>query len=277
MSWISSHDNFNGVHFMPRPLSAFALLLISLPLFAAQPAQVMLFGTFHFKDAGLDTVKVKDIDIFTEANQAYLEGLTQRLQGFKPTRVLLEYNPENDGLINGRYREYLAGNYELPANEIYQLGFRIAKLAGHERVYSFDNRDVEWRAEAMFEYAKKHGSPEMKTFNEIIESYTAEDEQARATMSLKQLLQRQNDPENERLNMDLYLATNSIGAGDGYAGAVASASWWERNFYMYANIQKLAAPGERVIAIGGTGHMAILKQLLAIDRRLEAVPVDPYF
>ena len=262
---------------MSRFLTALILSLISVPLPAAQPAQVMLFGTFHFKDAGLDTVKVKDIDIFTGENQAYLEALTQRLQGFKPTRVLLEYNPDNDEAINERYREYLAGNYELGANEIYQLGFRIAKLAGHERVYSFDNREVGWEAEAMFEYAKKHDSPEMTTFNQIIETFTAESEQARATMSLKQLLQRQNDPENERMNMDLYLATNAIGAGDGYSGAISSASWWERNFYMYANIQKLAEPGERIIAIGGTGHMAILKQLLAIDRRLEGVPVDPYF
>ena len=266
---------------MPRlPIAivcSLILSLIPLPLLAAQPAQVMLFGTFHFKDAGLDTVKVKDIDVFTAANQAYLEALTQRLQGFKPTRVLLEYNPENDELINERYREYLAGNYELGANEIYQLGFRIAKLAGHERVYSFDNREVGWQAEPMFEYAKENDSPEMKNFNKIIETYTAEDEQARASMSLKELLLRQNDPANERLNMDLYLATNSIGAGDGYAGAAATASWWERNFYMYANIQQLAEPGERVIAIGGTGHIAILKQLLAIDKRLEGVPVDPYF
>lgn len=262
---------------MPRLLIAFALLLISLPLMAAQPAQVMLFGTFHFKDAGLDVVKSKDIDIFTGENQAYLKTLTQSLQGFKPTRVLLEYNPENDELMNERYREYLAGNYELPANEIYQLGFRIAKLAGHERVYSFDNRNVEWRAEAMYEYAEKHDSPQMKSFNEIIEAHSAENDQARATMSLKELLQRQNDPDNDRKNMDLYLATNSIGVGDGYSGAAASASWWERNFYMYANIQKLATPGERVIAIGGSGHMAILKQLLAIDGRLEGVSVNSYF
>lgn len=266
---------------MPRLLIALALSLalslFSFPLLAAQPAQVMLFGTFHFKDAGLDTVKVKDIDIFTGENQAYLEALTQRLQGFKPTRVLLEYSPESDELVNERYREYLAGNYELGANEIYQLGFRIAKLAGHERVYSFDYRGVEWEAEAMYEYAEQHDSPEMKAHNEFIESYTAESEQARATMSLKQLLQRQNDPDADRSNMDLYLATNAIGAGDGYSGAVAAASWWKRNFFMYANIQKLAAPGERVIAIGGSGHMAILKQLLAIDRRLKGVAVDSYF
>jgi len=143
-------------------------------------------------------------------------------------------------------------------------------------VIRFDNRDVEWQAEAMYEYARQHDSPEMKAHNEFIKSYTAESEQARATMSLKELLQRQNDFENERMNMDLYLATNSIGVGDGYSGAVSTASWWERNFYMYANIQKLAVPGERVIAIGGSGHMAILKQLLAIDSRLEGISVDSY-
>lgn len=266
---------------MPRLLIVLTLSLAfslnSHQLPAAHPAQVMLFGTFHFQDAGKDVVKVKDIDIFTQENQAYLEALTQRLAGFKPTRVLLEYSPENDELINERYREYLAGNFELPANEIYQLGFRIAKLAGRARVYSFDNRDVNWEAEALFEYAKRHDSPQMDTFNEIIQTYTAKDEQARTTLTLKELLQRQNDPDADRSNMDLYLSTNSIGAGDGYAGADATASWWKRNFYMYANIQQLAEPGQRIIAIGGSGHTAILKQLLAIDKRLEGVSVDPYF
>lgn len=261
---------------MHKLLIALVLSLISLPLLAAQPAQVMLFGVFHFQDAGLDVVKPEDIDIFAEENQAYLEGLAERLQGYKPTRVLLEYHPENDELINERYREYLAGNYKLPANEIYQLGFRIAKQAGLERVYSFDNRDVEWQAEEMFEYARKHDSPQMNTFNEIIQAYTAEDEQARKTLSLKELLGRQNDPDADRLNMSLYLATNSIGAGDGFAGANSTASWWKRNFYMYANIQTLAEPGQRIIAIGGSGHMAILKQMLAIDQQLEGVPVNPF-
>jgi len=41
--------------------------------------------------------------------------------------------------------------------------------------------------------------------------------------------------------------------------------------------QLVAKPGERIIAIGGSGHMAILKQLLEIDRRLEAVGVENYF
>jgi len=250
--------------------------LLPVALHAAEPAQVMLFGVFHFQDAGLDVVKSKDFDVMTPESQAYLQDLAQRLAQFKPTRVALEYDVVDDEKINQRYQEYLAGNYQLPANEIYQLGFRIAKQAGNARVYGFDNHDVEWEADVMFEYAKQHDSPQMNHFNEIIQTFTEEDEQARSTLPLSELLRRTNDDELDRMNMDLYLATNSIGAGDGYSGAVASASWWARNFRMYANIQQLAGPGERVIAIGGAGHTAILKQLLKIDGRLEGVAIDPY-
>jgi hypothetical protein len=263
----------------PRPFILSLLLIalfLALPLHAAEPARVLLLGTFHFEDAGQDVVQPERFDVLAPESQAYLQGLAERLAGFKPTRILLEYAPEDDATINQRYRDYLAGQFELPANEIYQLGFRAAQRAGLARVHAFDNREVEWRAEPMFDYAKAHDSPELAAFNEIIQAFTAEDAAARKTQPLRELLRRANDPALDRMNMDLYLATNAIGAGDGYAGAEASASWWARNFRMYANIQQLAGPGERVIVIAGQGHTAILKQLLAIDRRLEAVDVDDY-
>jgi hypothetical protein len=266
------------LHLSTRLLSAL-ILSISLSCVAAQadePAQVMLFGTFHFQDAGLDVVKLKDVNVMTAESQEYLQGLAERLASFEPTRVLLEYNPDNEELMNERYQAYLAGEFELPTNEIYQLGFRIAKLAGNTRVYSFDNREIEWQAEALFEYAKENNSPEMDTHNEMMRALTEEGEQARANLSLGELLVRVNNPEQERINMDSYLVTNAIGANDGYSGATASASWWERNFRMYANIQQQATPGQRIIALGGAGHTAILKQLLQIDSRLQGVDVIPY-
>jgi len=251
--------------------------LTALPVLAEETAQVMLLGTFHFQDAGMDVVKPTDIDIFSEDSQSYLHEFATRLAAYRPSRVLLEYASDDDEIINQRYREYRAGTFELPANEIYQLGFRIARQAGHERVYGFDQRDVEWQAEAMFEYAKEHGSPEMEVFNEIISRLSADDRQARESMSLRELLVRVNQPQMERINMDLYLATNAVGAEDGYSGADAAASWWHRNFRMYANIQRLAQPKDRLIVIGGSGHIAILRQLLSIDRSLQAVSADPYF
>ena len=243
----------------------------------ASPAQVMLIGTFHFDNPGLDTVKVSDTDITTEESQQFLQDFAKRLAAFKPTHILLEYNPKNEALLNQRYNDYLAGSYELGINEIYQLGFRIAKAAGLKGVQSFDHRELSWEAEPMFEYAKQHDSPEMAAFNEIIADITKAEEQARASMGLGELLKRSNDIEQDRINMDLYLATNSIGVRDGYSGADSTASWWQRNFRMYANIQQVAKPGARIIAIGGSGHTAILKQLLKTDQRLVGVEVDGYF
>ena len=262
---------------MKKILVTLLTLVFSITIHASEPAQVMLIGTFHFKNPGKDVVKVTDVDIFTEESQQYLQAFAQRVAAFRPTHILLEYNPENESLINQRYSDYLAGNYELGANEIYQLGFRIAKAAGLKGVQSFDHRELNWEAEPMFEYAKQHDSPEMAAFNEIIADHTKGEEQARASMGLGELLKRSNDPVQDRKNMDLYLATNSIGVRDGYSGADATASWWQRNFRMYANIQQVAKPGERIIAIGGSGHTAILKQLLKTDQRLVGVEVDGYF
>ena len=95
-------------------------------------------------------------------------------------------------------------------------------------------------------------------------------------MSLPQLLRLHTDPARDAFNKGLYLRTNDIDAGGGFAGADASASWWHRNFRMYANLQKAAAPGRRVIAVAGQGHTAILKDLLADDAQRQAEDVAGY-
>ncbi len=242
---------------------------------AIDAAKVMILGTFHFKDAGLDSVKVEDFNIMSPASQTYLSELTDRLAEFAPTKVLVEYEVSKDPDYFAKYRQYLDGDLALPANEIYQLGFRIAKKAGLDQLHGFDERAAGWEAEPMFEYGKAHQAPEMDQFEAVIAKITEDESQARKTKNLQELLLRQNSADSERANMDIYLLTNSIGAHDGYAGADAAASWWRRNFRMYANLQHIAEPGERLLVIGGTGHTAILKQLLAIDQRLTGVDVTP--
>jgi hypothetical protein len=262
---------------MNKCFAVFLAMIASWQLRADEPAQIMLIGTFHFSNPGRDTVKVGDFDVLSTESQAWLQAFAQRLADFKPTQVLLEYNPDNEELMNQRYADYLDGNYELEVNEVYQLGFRIAKLSGLKTVKSFDHRDLNWNAEPMFEYAGQHDSPELKVFNQIIENVTVDQNRAMQTMNLGELMRYYNDPMQDRINMDLYLATNAIGAGDGWSGADATASWWQRNFRMYANIQKAAHPGNRIIVIGGQGHTAILNTLLATDMRLQAVSVAGYF
>ncbi len=212
----------------------------------------------------------------TEESQEFLEALTDRLAAFKPTHVLLEYNPESEEVMNERYSQYLSGEYELGANEIYQLGFRIARKAGLDGVQSFDHRELHWAYQPMAKYAEEHDSPEFAEYQRLIEELVAEMNKARAELSFPELLAQSNDQQMDNRNMGSYLDTNSIGANDGWSGADATATWWQRNFRMYARAQKVAQPGTRVIAIAGSGHTAILKFLLSIDSQREAVDASPF-
>jgi hypothetical protein len=240
-----------------------------------EPAEVMLFGVFHFANPGLDVVKTDQINVMTEENQAYLDALADRIAGFNPTKILLEYPPEKDEEYQKRYQDYLDGAYELGSNENYQLGFRIAERSAAETVHGFDEQNVHWNAEPLFAYLEDHDEATSARMDELIKSVTADMEQAHKTLTLKQLLLRANDAEQDRLNRSFYLMTNDVGEGDNFVGADATASWWHRNFRMFAIIQRYAQPGERVLVIGGQGHVAIYKLFLADDDR-RAVDVTSY-
>jgi hypothetical protein len=240
-----------------------------------EPAEVMLFGVFHFANPGHDVVKTEQINVMTEENQAYLEALADRIAGFNPTKILLEYPPEINEKFQQRYQDYLDGTYELGSNENYQLGFRIAARSAAETVHGFDEQNVHWNAEPLFTYLDDHDEATSARMDELIKSVTADMEQAHKTLTLKQLLLRSNDAEQDRLNRSFYLMTNHVGEGENFVGADATASWWHRNFRMFAIIQRYAQPGERVLVVGGQGHVAILKLFLDDDDR-RAVDVTSY-
>ena len=259
------------------------LLIISLTLSPAcliadtnSPAQVMLVGVFHFANPGKDVVKTKQVNVMTLENQAYLDRLAGRIAEFNPTVVLLEFNPANEADMQKSYRDFLADNFELTSNEIYQLGFRIARQSGVKTVYSFDERSVGWQAKELFEYMPEHDVAAEERLTSLIEEVTIAQNEAHATKSLPELLMQANDSEEDNINKYFYVTTNDVGAGDNFVGADATASWWHRNFRMYAIIQKHAQPGERVLAIGGQGHTAILKDILALDRDRVAIDVRPF-
>jgi hypothetical protein len=260
----------------------FALCLaaaIALPAAAvtpAPPAKVMLVGMFHFANPGQDLVKGRVIDVTTAENQAWLDAFAARLAAFRPTDVLVECSPKDQGDYDAQFRAYVAGDFALPANENHQVGFRVAKAAGLDGITCFDEDNIGWDAGPMFEYIEKNDPETKQAIEALFATLSADTEREQSTLSLPRLLQLANDPGRDAFNKGLYLRTNEVDAGGGFAGADAAASWWHRNFRMYANIQKAAAPGHRVIALGGQGHTAILRDLLAVDGRREAEAVAGY-
>lgn len=268
---------------MLRRLAALCLLAAlplagradSPPSAAAPLPRVMLLGLFHFDNPGLDAVKFEPIDVMQPGQQAYLVSLSERLARFAPTRVLLEYPQKSDATINQRYADYLAGRFELGRNEIYQIGFRVARQMGHQRVHGIDAQAPPAELK-LWGYLSEQPEAQAR-LEEMIAAESERLQRAHRALSLRELLAMSNSIEEDRRNKGFYMLLNPVAAGSGlFHGADASADWWHRNLRMYALIQEHAQPGERVLVIAGSGHTAILRDLLGSDGvRLEE-EVIPY-
>ncbi|MBX3738466.1 MAG: hypothetical protein KF715_17355 [Candidatus Didemnitutus sp.] len=100
---------------------------------------LLLLGTFHFKDAGLDSSKPKHpFGALTPARQQEIADAVARLAALRPTPIAIEVSPEDRAVIDERYTKFLAGKFPLAGreNEIYspdfRLGLRHAALASPE-------------------------------------------------------------------------------------------------------------------------------------------------
>jgi uncharacterized protein YgfB (UPF0149 family) len=273
---------------MPTRLLTRLLLIVLLSLLGAipalakteqqipPPAKVLMLGLFHFDNPGFDAVKYTPIDVMQPKQQAYLQGLVKRIARFKPTKVLLEYPPSKDEVFNERYSNFVAGKYELPKNEIYQLGFRIAKLSGHARVYGFDVHAPAFEDKLWGNLSAAPATD--KKLMTLIETESKRLNVAHQKMSLKEILTMSNTSKEDLRNKGFYMLLNDVGANTGlFYGADSAANWWQRNLRMYAVVQTQASPGERVLVIAGSGHTAIQRDLLRADADRQAEDILKYF
>lgn len=156
-----------------------ALVFLGLSIEAqSQPAEVLLFGVFHFHNPGRDVVRVDQIDVTTTENQEYLQHLTKRLCDFKPTTILLEFEPSHEAEMLHRLKDYLDGMSELGTNEIYQIGFRVAKTCDVEKLHGIDESEIGWEAEPLFEYFQKFAPDLQAAFSDTITQLTESEAEA---------------------------------------------------------------------------------------------------
>ena len=102
-------------------------------------AELLFLGVFHFADAGLDGYKPRfSIDFNSPERHRQVEEVVDRLAQFRPTKIAVEWPVKDQPRADSLYRAYVAGTYTLGTNEVYQLGFRLAKKLHHERVYLID-------------------------------------------------------------------------------------------------------------------------------------------
>jgi hypothetical protein len=241
-------------------------------------AKVLIIGTFHFDDAGHDTYKPKHpIDTMSAQRQREIAQLVDTLAKFHPTKVALEFDPPLEPKFNERYAGYLAGTYELKANEIYQIGFRLARESGLKKVNGIDGDSRFFEPQIdLDKYAKEHGQealiddPIVARFMKLYEY----DDELKTRVSLRDFLLYINSPQRFRLGHGHYLSgTFHAGSGNDYAGADNLTGWWySRNIRIYENVHRLVeSPDDRIVILIGAGHLPILEHLLEAAPDVELV------
>lgn len=244
------------------------------PSHPAPSAQVMVLGTYHFANPGLDIVKHEVPDILSTEKQAEVLAVVDAIARFRPTRIALEVRRERAPLLDSLYRAYRAGAHTLSRSESQQLGFRIAERLDLPTVHAIDVPG-DFPYAAMMEYAQTHDPAAAARTQQVIGEITALFE-GWMRKSVGEVLRLSNEPAWIDWGHGHYLAYPRIGAGDGYVGAELLAAWYTRNIKIFANLQQLAGPGERVLVIYGSGHSAILRELIEADPSLTLVEAVDY-
>ena len=72
-----------------------------------------------------------------------------------------------------------------------------------------------------------------------------------------------------------YMVMATVGRDTTYKGAEEVAKWYTRNLYIFANIARVAQPGERVLVIMGSGHGTLLRQFVDESPELDLVSAEP--
>ena len=265
------------------------LLLLLFTLASKSFAQtkqsdLLLLGTFHFANPGVDIVKIKSVDILGAKAQAELEALANKITHFHPTKIFVEAEWSRQQELDELYKQYLSGTYQayitakFPAsrhsfylkNEIMQLAFRAGKKAGVPRIYGLDYTQTSFPYDSVLKVMQQaHQEPLIKQIQDTFKAVEAEQNQKLATLSLTRILLDLNTPKSLAENKGVYLnLLNRAGNVGNFAGSYLVSEWYRRNLCMYSVMQKTVIPtDEHVLVLVGAGHAAIMREFVQYDSR----------
>jgi hypothetical protein len=249
-----------------------------------EQVEVMLLGTYHMDNPGLDEINVDADDVLAPDRQAELETLTDRLAEWNPERIAVEWPYDWQAGVDALYEEYRTGarsfgereaidadfRFDSEADlgcrdETVQVGFRLADALDHERVSPIDhpmdaaNDDLHTLKESDFE-------PERKADYSLPDTdrYEREVDERLADSTILEFLRWTNEEEQLRVNHDWMFARGvRWGEADNFGGPSWLASWYDRNLRMVHNLWRAIESGaERVLLLVGSGHVRALRHLL---------------
>ena len=250
----------------------------------AQELDVLSLGTFHFAFYNMDVVKVEkedQIDILDIQYQSEIENIVRKISKFKPSHIAIEAEPEKQSKIDSLYNEYLIGNYKLGRSETEQIGFRLAKQLGLEKLYCVNawgkvSENVDQVLNDSIANQKFmdcfYNNPDSLLFYNPDNVFKSQ--------GILEELRRLNTEENLEKDLGNYLISvfKYETENDEFFGVDFTTGWWfNRNLRIFRNIQKIdTKPGDKLFVIFGAGHMNLLNPLFDASPEYRLVKTNKY-
>lgn len=246
-----------------------------------EKAKILILGTFHFANGGEHKINVEVGEITTNEKQEEINEVVRRLEKFKPNKIAVEAKQEKVRELNEAYLEYctndsIRNNLIINhRNEIVQLGFRLAKMLHHPKIYPVDY-PVNLPDE-LYGYAEKNCPKLYDSFLRELNEYGSTMSDIMKNNTVIEILRYFNNKERiAKEHSNLYLHLAQVGAGDTYYGADMLTEWYRRNLRIFGNLQSIAEPDDRILVIYGAGHCKILQSLVADYNGFELEDASDY-
>lgn len=234
--------------------------------------QVLNMGTFHM--GYTPDAYSTEFDEHDAENVRQVHEIAKMIAAFKPTVIVVEYEPEYQSMVMDNYRKYLEKpsiKFESPT-EVELLAYEVGRLSSTQRIYAIDYQ-VEYNYSLGYQLSdaidKQTYMDYMKMLSEL-EKQFPEDE-----MTLLEKLKFTNTP----IYLDMLMNINAdmlthISTEGKSQGADEAAKFYHRNLVMYSNLNQIELTSDdRVFILMGATHTAFFNMWLNRSPKYELVDI----
>ncbi len=279
---LRSVNQYSAFIFMVLATISFSPAAQSQPIVkAVAPIEVMIVGTYHMGNPGLDVNNAKVDSVLTPEKQKQLAAAVNRLATFKPNKIAVEMVAKQPGMTTDDFEKFITASLLTDANEITQIGYRLAHQLGHKIVYAIDEQSETidyFPYEKLNAFAKANNQGNLMAGGlEWGKAVTAEFEKAQKTKTVIQLLSDINKPQRAMGEMrTFYYPLLSVGDQKSQIGAELNAGWYQRNAKIFAKLNLIAKPGDKILVLYGAGHNFWLRHFVSLMPGYKLVDAVPY-
>ena len=248
----------------------------------AKPVELMVVGTYHMNNPGLDLANVKADDVLKPERQRELEALSAALGEFRPTKIVVERIAKTPELLDHRYAEFTPSDLGKNRDERYQVAYRLAHSLGQKQVYAIDEDPGAGEPDyfpfgKVVDWAKANGAePKLNAALDEVKAEVAQITDLQATHSIAAVLASLNRPEKDEHAQAWHYRVLAYGDTDAQPGADLNAMWYLRNAKIFAKLMTVAKPGDRVLVVFGSGHNYWLRHFARMTPGFHNVDPVPY-